>query len=108
MSRPRNNAAPMTVPTTMPAIWPPDRPLISLTPGSAPFKDDDDVGVVELVVEEKSGCTEVKVGRRTLAHREPELDVTQHESVALTELELQYVHMPLRFDWKPQSTPSFV
>jgi len=108
MTRPRRNAAPRMLPMTIPAICPPDNPGLLITPAAAPIAPLVGEVVPGEVAEElaKRGCIEVKVGRRTLAHLVPALDVMQQESVALRELELQYVHKPSRLVWKPQLVPS--
>jgi len=108
MTRPRRIAAPRILPTTIPAICPPDKPGLLDTPLAAPLA----VLVGEVVPGEvteelgKRGCIGLKVGRRTLAHLELASAVMQQESVALRELELQYVHKPSILVWKPQLVPS--
>lgn len=113
MRAPRRSAAPMTEPITMPAICPPESPSLAvvvapsavLVTTGTPVDEADEDG--EDVVVGKSGVIEVYVGRRTFAHRVFTSDVTQHESVELTVLKLQYVHRPFRFDRNPQSSGSF-
>jgi hypothetical protein len=78
----RISAAPRRDPITIPAIAPPESPADVPVAGVP-------VGVAEDVLEGNSGAIDVVVGRRTSAHRDSTLALTQHESVALGELEPQ-------------------
>lgn len=94
MSKPSNNAAPMTAPITMPAIWPPLSPrwlADADVDEDAAVPDGEDV--VDVV---KRGCIDVNDGRVTPLQRVVTSDVTQHESVELIVLALQYAHNPSR------------
>lgn len=77
----------MTVPTTIPAIAPPESPESS----SAAALLDAAVGVEVEVDDEdgKSGGMEVSVGKVTPGHRSVALDPMQQESVAFGELDAQ-------------------
>ena len=85
------SAAPRRDPTTIPAIEPPESPA-DVPIGAAE-------AVLEEVLEGNSGAIDVVVGRCTSAHRDSTPALTQHESVALGELEPQYEHSPWRLDW---------
>ena len=86
-------ANPATEPITMPAIWPPDKPLSVSFPASVP--------VVYMGIKDVVG-----VGRSTPSHRLEAFAFTQQESVELTVLDAQNPHKPMRFDRKPHSLGS--
>ncbi len=79
------SAAPMTAPTAMPAIAPPDNP------DREPFPEapDEAVGAaVELLVGNSGGIDTV-VGSSTPTQRVSTFELTQHELVELTVLSAQ-------------------
>ena len=90
-----SSAPPMTEPTTIPAIWPPDKPLwfvVGLVPLPAPAPAVLEVGapVLEDVDEGKSdGIVDVEIGSVTPEQRVVTFDPRQHESVAFGELVAQ-------------------
>jgi len=101
MIRPRIKAAPRTDPTTMPAIWPPDRPFLEVAA-------DLGVAVGEPVdVGSESGGMDVVLGRRTFTHRCSTFEFTQHESVEFAELVAQKAQSPCKLESYPQSLGSF-
>ena len=77
-------AAPTTEPTTIPAIAPPERPLLP----PVPVADDDD-GLGLDVEEGNKGGRDVVDGRVTPGHILLTLDAAQHESVEFGELDAQ-------------------
>ena len=76
---------PITEPTTIPAIWPRDRPLsaaaVVLVAEAVPPAEDVEVG--------NRGGMEENVGRVTPSHRFVTLELMQQESVAFGELDAQ-------------------
>lgn len=90
-SNPINKVAPMTEPTTIPAIFPPDKePEVPVA--AAVVLDAD--GEAEEVEEGNNGGTENMGGMVTPSHRLVTFDATQQESVAFGELAPQYPHRP--------------
>lgn len=90
-SKPINTAAPRTEPTTIPAIWPPDKEL-DVPVAAAVVLDAD--GEAEDVEEGNNGGTENIGGMVTPSHRPVTFEATQQESVAFGELSAQYPHRP--------------
>lgn len=88
---------------TIPAIWPPVRPRWVPEP-----EDAASVGLaVPLAVNVVTICDrddDAITGRATLSQRSSVLEKTQHESVALGEVEEQYMHRDPRLELKPQSS----
>lgn len=96
----KSSNAPKMDPTTIPAIWPPLKPLL-LPPEECPAP------VVGLPVADAvmvTGCKDADaiIGSVTPSHRVVVLEKTQHESVAFGELAEQYEHRPERLSVKPQ------
>jgi hypothetical protein len=87
------SAAPMTAPTAMPAIAPPESP--DLDPADALEVV---LGVeVELLVG-NSGGIDIVVGNSTPTQRASTFELMQHELVELTVLSAQYEHSPCKFE----------
>jgi len=83
-------AAPTTDPITMPAMAPPDKPLLESFASELPL-------VVMI------GCrVTVAAGIETPSQREVALALAQHVSVELGELEAQYVQSPIVLSENPQ------
>lgn len=98
--RPSKMAAPTMDPTTMPAICPPVRPPLELfAPAAVLFEADE---LFEEFEPGKSGRRGEKGGSCTPTHLLVTFAPTQHESVALGELEAQYPHNPCRLSEYPQ------
>ena len=83
-----SSAAPRMVPTTIPAIAPPDNPELWFVDAALAALAEA-VGLDVDVDEGKSGGMEVKLGNVTPGHRLSTLDSMQHESVAFGELDAQ-------------------
>lgn len=90
---------------TIPATIPPDSPRVFELGAAADVLLAE--GEVLDVAEGNSGGMENILGRVTPLHLLVTFDVTQHESVALGELDAQYLHKPGRFEAKPHSCVSF-
>jgi len=87
ISNARRRKAPRTEPITIPAIAPPDSPLL-FPAFEFPADDEDfDVGVEVAIIEDNGGSVDVAAtGRTTPEHIFVVFEKTQHESVALGEL----------------------
>ena len=87
-------------PTTMPAIWPPERPNPLLEP-VAPIVEFVPVAVADAEAEDveegKRGGIETVEGWGMPVHRLLTLESTQQESVAFGELVAQNAQSPCRF-----------
>ena len=92
--RPSNRSAPITEPTTIPAMAPPERPEPLLALAAAPVAE----GVLLAVVDGNNGGIDDSVGKVTPWHRLFTFDPIQHESVAFGELDAQYPQSPCRFE----------
>ncbi len=106
-SKPISTAAPRMEPTTIPAICPPDSPLLFCEAPLVALEVLVAEGEVLDVAEGNNGGIENMAGKVTPLHLPVTFDVTQHESVALGELDAQYRHRPGRFEEKPHSSDSF-
>jgi hypothetical protein len=93
MTAARISAAPTSEPTTIPAIAPPERP----DPDLAPPAPEVEVGAAD-VLDGNNGGIDVVVGRWMPWQRCSTLALTQHESVALGELEAQKEQRPCKLD----------
>lgn len=80
-------AAPTMDPTTIPAIWPPVRPPLALFAPAAVLLEDDEP--LEEFEPGNSGGMDENGGNWTPTHLLVTFEPTQHESVALGELEAQ-------------------
>lgn len=91
MRRARRRKAPRIDPTTIPAIWPPDKPGTWPALVVAPDEVELDGVAEEVLVLVKSGCSDevAVIARTTPEHRISVLEKTQHESVAFGELAAQ-------------------
>ena len=90
MRRPINRAAPITDPTTIPAICLPLRPLLDeLPPAPAPAAVFEAGGLLEDVELGNNGGIDENVGNCTPTHRLVTFDPIQQESVAFGELDAQ-------------------
>ena len=97
----RRSRNPRREPTTMPAIAPPESPLLLVSFPDEPPAVGDAVDVTVVV----TGGIDVllKVGRTTPSQRDSAFDPTQQESVALGELASQKRQSPCKLLLKPQS-----
>lgn len=99
----------MTDPTTIPAIWPPDNPLLLLDAagaGALVVAFVDEGWALDKVVVNRGGMV-VKEGRVTPTQRPVAFEPMQQLSVAFGELDAQNEQSAGKFVLKPQLSGSF-
>lgn len=99
----RSRKAPSIDPTTIPAIAPPEspvvRPLLVVAAPDEADPVDEEVELEVAVIEEKGGSEDVAAMGNTTPEQMPVVfEKTQQESVAFGELAEQYEQRPLRLE----------
>jgi len=97
MIRASRSSAPRMDPTTMPAIWPPLKPLF-VEAAAVGVLVPDDVPLIVIVVTIACNDDDAITGSATSSHLVVVFENTQHESVAFGELAPQYEHKDPRFE----------
>ena len=88
----------------MPAIWPPVKPRLAAAAVVAGSLVGLLSSLVVKVVTIGDNDDDATTGSTTPSHRCSVSEKTQHESVALGELDEQYMHREPKFELKPQSS----